>query len=76
MDGALSYTWEISDPNKGKYDIRYYINLARDLGDMGVHSLAAKDMAGLLTTCAATILILALGEELPEIILNVDTHET
>ena len=65
MEDTLSYKKGVLDPNKGKYNIKYYIQITRDLSDMGFHYLAFKDTAGLLTSCAATIIILALREELP-----------
>ena len=52
----------VSDPNKDKYGLDYYINLARDFSDMGVHFLAVTYMSGLLIYYAFTILILALRE--------------
>ena len=44
----------------------YYLGLAEELVDHGVHTLAIKDMAGLLRPRAATTLISALrcGSEL------------
>ena len=39
---TLSYMGDVSDPNKGKYNIEYYIKLERDLANMGVHSLSVK----------------------------------
>ena len=50
MEGNLYYTEDVSDPNKGKYNLEYYINLTRYLSGMGVHSLVIKDMAGLRET--------------------------
>ena len=76
MEGTLSYTGEVSDPNKGNCDIEYYINLERAISDMGVHSLAVKDTVGLLTPRAATILVSVLMEELPFMPMNIHTHNT
>ena len=70
VEGTLSYMGDVSDPSKGKYNLEYYINLTRYISDMGVHSLAIKGMAGLLTPCAATMLVLALREELPDMPLH------
>ena len=39
-----------------KYNIDYYLELAHELQAMGVHSIAIKDMAGLLTPRAAKML--------------------
>ena len=60
VEGTLSYMGGILDHNKGKYDIEYRINLARDIDAMGVHSLTVKNIVGLLTPRATTTLILVL----------------
>ena len=74
--GTLSDTSNESDPNKGKCDLEYFINLARDLSDMGVHYLDVKDMAGFLNPCATTILVSALREDIPNVALNIHTYNT
>ena len=47
-------------PNKGKYNLEYYINLTKNISDMGVHSLAVNDMVELLTPRSTTMIILEL----------------
>jgi pyruvate carboxylase len=76
VEGAMSYTGDVADPTKGKYNLDYYLELARNLVDMGVHSLAIKDMAGLLTPRASTMLVSALREAHPDIPIHVHTHDT
>ena len=76
VEGAMSYTGDVADPTKGKYNLEYYMDLARKLVDMGVHSLAVKDMAGLLTPRATTLLISALRAEHPDVPIHVHTHDT
>ena len=76
VEGTLSYTGDVSDPSKGKYNLEYYIKLARDLADMGVHSVAIKDMAGLLTPKATKMLVSAIRSELPDMPIHVHTHDT
>ena len=63
VEGTMSYTGDVADPSKGKYTLEYYLKLAQQLVDEGVHSLAIKDMAGLLTPRAATMLVSALREQ-------------
>ena len=70
MEGTLSYMGYVSDPNKGKYNIEYYIKLTRDLTNMGVHSLDITTMAGLHTPLYSTMLVLVLREELPNMPLH------
>lgn len=53
VEAAISYTGDVSDPNKTKYDLKYYLNLADELVKAGTHVLAIKDMAGLLKPQAA-----------------------
>ncbi len=76
VEGAMSYTGDVADPNKGKYSLEYYLNLAKELVEMGVHSLAIKDMAGLLTPRATKMLVGALREQHPDIPIHVHTHDT
>ncbi|MCC6736746.1 MAG: pyruvate carboxylase [Bauldia sp.] len=74
-EGAICYTGDIFDPNRQKYSLKYYVNLAKELERAGVHVLGIKDMAGLLRPRAATALVKALKEEvgLP---VHLHTHDT
>lgn len=71
---ALCYTGDILDPRRDKYDLKYYVNLARELERAGAHILAIKDMAGLLKPQAAYRLVQALKQEvgLP---IHLHTHD-
>ena len=42
VEAAISYTGDVSDPNKKKYDLKYYTNLADELVKAGTHVLAIK----------------------------------
>lgn len=42
VEAAISYTGDVSDPNKKKYDLKYYVNLADELVKAGLHVLAIK----------------------------------
>ncbi|MGI9391227.1 MAG: pyruvate carboxylase [Boseongicola sp.] len=74
-EGSICYTGDIQNPNRAKYDLKYYINMAHELKNAGAHVLGLKDMAGLLKPAAARILIKALKEEvgLP---IHLHTHDT
>ena len=74
-EGAICYTGDLFDPNRAKYDLKYYVNLAKDLEKAGVHILGLKDMAGLLKPAAAQVLIRTLKQEvgLP---IHLHTHDT
>jgi pyruvate carboxylase len=74
-EGAICYTGDLLDPKRDKYDLAYYVKLAKQLEKIGVHVLAIKDMAGLCKPFAAAKLFKALREEvgLP---LHFHTHDT
>ncbi|XP_073946013.1 pyruvate carboxylase isoform X1 [Choristoneura fumiferana] len=76
VEAAISYTGDVSDPNKKKYDLKYYLNLADELVKAGTHVLAIKDMAGLLKPNAAKLLISAIRDKHPDIPIHVHTHDT
>ena len=74
-EGTICYTGDILDPDRAKYDLKYYLNMARELRDAGAHVLGLKDMAGLLKPSSAGTLVKALKEEvgLP---VHFHTHDT
>ncbi len=74
-EAAICYTGDILDPNKTKYTLSYYVNLAKELEKAGAHILAIKDMAGLLKPYAAYELIRALKQEIG-IPIHLHTHDT
>lgn len=74
-EACLCYTGDINDPNRSKYDVQYYLDLARRLEDEGAHIIAIKDMAGLLKPAAATELIGRLRETV-EAPIHLHTHDT
>ena len=74
-EAAICYTGDILDPAKSKYDLGYYVGLARELEAAGAHVLGIKDMAGLCKPEAARRLVLALREEVG-IPIHFHTHDT
>ncbi len=74
-EAAICYTGNLSNPRETKYDLQYYLKLAKELKAMGAHVLAIKDMAGLCQPRAAATLVKALKEEvgLP---IHFHTHDT
>ncbi|MBL4813736.1 MAG: pyruvate carboxylase, partial [Rhodobacteraceae bacterium] len=74
-EGTVCYTGDILDPDRAKYDLKYYVKTAKELKAAGAHILGLKDMAGLLKASAAGPLIKALKEEvgLP---IHFHTHDT
>ncbi|MDP2412565.1 pyruvate carboxylase [Daejeonella sp.] len=74
-EGALCYTGDILDPKRTKYNLDYYLRLAKDLENAGAHILGVKDMSGLLKPYAAKILIEALKDTV-KIPIHLHTHDT
>lgn len=74
-EGAICYTGDLFDPARSKYDLKYYVGMAKELEKAGCHILAIKDMAGLLKPAQARVLVSALKQEvgLP---LHLHTHDT
>src|SRR5580698_10613085 len=74
-EAAICYTGNLSNPRETKYDLKYYVGIAKELKAMGAHVIAIKDMAGLCRPHAAAVLTRALKEEvgLP---LHFHTHDT
>ena len=74
-EAAICYTGDILDPDRAKYDLKYYVDMARQLQAAGAHVLGVKDMAGLMKPAAAHALIMALKDELT-IPVHFHTHDT
>ncbi|MCD0463525.1 pyruvate carboxylase [Roseiconus lacunae] len=74
-EASICYTGDLQNPKRTKYDLKYYVDLAKQLEKMGAHLLAIKDMAGLLKPKAATTLVRALREEIG-IPIHLHTHDT
>lgn len=74
-EGAICYTADLLDPARAKYDLKYYVTLAKELEKAGAHVLCVKDMGGLLKPSAAGVLIKALREEI-SLPLHLHTHDT
>ncbi len=74
-EGSICYTGDILDPSRPKYNLQYYLTLAKQLEDAGSHILCIKDMAGLLKPYAAAELIPALLETV-KIPIHLHTHDT
>ncbi len=58
------------------HTVEGYVQLARDLRDMGADSLALKDMAALLKPQPAYDIVKAIKDEMPDMQVNVHCHAT
>ncbi|GAA0604677.1 pyruvate carboxylase [Paenochrobactrum glaciei] len=74
-EAAICYTGDILNSARPQYDLKYYVDLAREVEKAGANIIAIKDMAGLLKPAAAKQLFKALREatDLP---LHFHTHDT
>ncbi len=74
-EAAICYTGNLTDPRQTKYDLKYYVSLARELKGAGAHILGIKDMAGLCQPHAAFTLVKTLKEEIG-LPVHFHTHDT
>ena len=74
-EGTICYTGDLLNPDRAKYNLKYYVSMGKELKAAGAHVLGLKDMAGLLKPAAARVLIKALKQEvgLP---IHFHTHDT
>lgn len=73
-EAALCYTGDILDSHRDKYDLQYYVNMARELEKAGANIIAIKDMAGLLKPEAAFRLVSSLKSYVG-VPIHLHTHE-
>ena len=71
---ALCYTGDILDPSRNKYDLAYYVNMAKELKNAGANIIAIKDMAGLLKPEASYRLVSALKDAV-DLPIHLHTHD-
>ncbi len=74
-EACICYTDDVMNPKNKKFDLKYYLRLAKQLENAGAHIIGIKDMAGLLKPDAATLLIEALKSE-TNLPLHLHTHDT
>jgi pyruvate carboxylase len=72
---AICYTGDILNPNRPKYNLAYYVELAKQAEKLGANLLAIKDMAGLCKPAAAGLLIGTLKQEVG-IPIHFHTHDS
>lgn len=74
-EATMCYTGDILNPERTKYSLDYYVNLAKELQAMGADIIAVKDMAGLLKPQAAYALISELKDHI-DVPIHLHTHDT
>ncbi len=61
-EAAICYTGDLLDASRPKYDLGYYVRMAKELEKRGANLIAIKDMSGLCKPYAADKLVKALRE--------------
>ncbi len=74
-EAAICYTGDLFDPKRSKYNLAYYVNMAKQLEKAGAHILAIKDMAGVCRPHAISTLVKALKQE-TSLPIHFHTHDT
>ena len=74
-EACICYTGDILNPERQKFNLQYYVDLAKQLEEAGAHMLCIKDMAGLLKPYAAEVLITELKKHI-SIPIHLHTHDT
>ena len=75
-EATICYTGDVLNKDaSNKFNLQYYLDLAKQLEDAGAHTIALKDMAGLLKPYAAAELIPAL-KEVVDLPIHLHTHDT
>ena len=74
-EACICYTGDILNPERQKFNLQYYVDLAKQLESAGAHMLCIKDMAGLLKPYAAEVLITELKKHI-SIPIHLHTHDT
>jgi pyruvate carboxylase len=74
-EACICYTGDILNDKKNKYNLDYYIKLAKEIEKTGAHILGIKDMSALLKPHAAFKLIDALKKEVG-MPIHLHTHDT
>ncbi len=75
-EACICYSGDFLNNEKNKkFNLNYYLDLAKRLEDSGAHILGIKDMAGLLKPYQAQILITELKKSI-DIPIHLHTHDT
>lgn len=74
-EAAICYTGDLFDTSRPKYNLQYYVDLAKQLEAAGAHVLGIKDMAGVCRPQAAHQLVTTLKQEI-SLPIHFHTHDT
>ena len=74
-EACICYTGDILDESREKYNLKYYVDMAKELEKRGSHMIGIKDMSGLCRPIAAKKLVKALKDEVG-VPIHFHTHDT
>ncbi|MDH3505642.1 MAG: pyruvate carboxylase [Gammaproteobacteria bacterium] len=74
-EAAICYSGDLLSPAPNKYDLAYYVGMARELEKAGAHILGIKDMAGVCRPAAIEKLVSTLKQEIG-LPIHFHTHDT
>ena len=74
-EGTICYSGDMLRPQPNKYDLKYYIGMAKELERAGAHILGIKDMAGVAKPAAIAKLVGELKQEIG-LPIHFHTHDT
>ena len=74
-EAAICYSGDLLSPAPNKYDLAYYVGMARELEKAGAHILSIKDMAGVCRPAAIEKLVSTLKQEIG-LPIHFHTHDT
>ncbi len=74
-EAAICYSGDLFSPAPNKYDLAYYVGMARELEKAGAHILGIKDMAGVCRPAAIEKLVSTLRQEIG-LPIHFHTHDT
>ena len=74
-EACICYTGDILDESRTKYNLDYYVKMAKELERRGTHIIGIKDMSGLLKPMAAYRLIDELKQNV-DVPIHLHTHDT
>ena len=74
-EGTICYSGDMLRGGENKYDLAYYVKMAKELEKAGAHIIGIKDMAGVAKPAAISKLVRTLREEIG-LPVHFHTHDT
>ena len=74
-EGTICYSGDMLSKSERKYNLKYYLTMAKAMKRQGTHILGIKDMAGVCKPEAVSVLVNALKNEV-QLPVHFHTHDT